>query len=111
MVGMTHHSSTSASAKAEGSPMMSGAEPRPFSPDVPTLAASPSGLGPAGGLSSVMSLCLAVLAASLLLLLARRAQGLPVMGLAPGWLTAQRSTPRTRDRDPPSLSLLSVRRC
>ncbi len=112
MVGMTHHSSTFASATGEGSPMMPSADQEQFSPEGPVVSAAPSGLAPAGDLSSVMSLCVGVLVASVLMLLVRRAHGLPFIGVAPRWLSvAQRSAPRGRDRDPPSPALLSVRRC
>lgn len=111
-VDVTHHVSTAASAIRDGSPMMSSADHVHPSPDVP-MSSVPSTLrAPAGDASSVMSLCLGVLVASVLLLLVRRAHGLPVIGLAPRWDTlAQRSTAHARDRDPPSLALLSVRRC
>ena len=112
MVGMTHHASTPASAMGHGSPMMSSADQVHSSAEGPMFSASSSVRAPAGDFSSVMSLCLGVLVASVLLLLVRRAHGLPFIGLAPRWLTvAQRSTTRGRDRDPPSLALLSVRRC
>lgn len=111
-VGMTHHASTSTSAIRDGSPMMSSADQVHASAERPMFSASSSLRAPAGDFSSVMSLCLGVLVASVLLLLVRRAHGLPLLGLAPRWLTvAQPWTVRGRDRDPPSLALLSVRRC
>ena len=110
-VDMTHHASTAASAIRDGSPMVSSADQVSSSPDVPVFSAPSSLRAPAGDSSSVMSLCLGVLVASVLLLV-RRARRLPLNGLAPRWDTvAQRSTTRGRDRDPPSLALLSVRRC
>jgi hypothetical protein len=111
MIGMTQHSSSSASGMAHGS-TVEGAEQVPSPPQRAALSAAPPGKASAGDLSSVMSLCLGVLVASVLLLLVRRAHRLPLIGLAPRGLTsAQRSTTRGRDRDPPSLTLLSVRRC
>ena len=112
IVGMTHHGSTPATAIGHGSPMISIADQGHSSAERPMFSAPPSARAPAGDSSSVMSLCLGVLVASVLLLLVRRARGLPLLGLAPRGLTsAQRSTTRGRDRDPPSLTLLSVRRC
>ena len=112
MVGMAHHSSTFGSVMDDGSRSMSFADHQHSSPTVSVFSASSSVLAPTGDSSSVMSLCLGVLASSVLLLLLRRAHRLPVIGLVPRWLTpAQQSTTRDRDRDPPSLTLLSVRRC
>ena len=55
------------------------------------------------------ALCLAVLAGAVLMLLtARRASGVRVRSGPPGRST---QLPGRRDRDPPSLVLLSVRRC
>ena len=112
MVGMTHPASTSASTIGGGSHVMRSADQVHASPEGPAFSASPSVRAPAGDSTSVMSLCLGVLVASVLLLLVRRAHRLPLIGLAPrGPTPAQRSTTRGRDRDPPSLTLLSVRRC
>ena len=90
MAGMSHHASA----------------------EHPVVSASPSLQASAGDFSAVMSACLAVLVASVLLLLVRRARGLDLIGLAPRWLTVvQPSSSHGRDRDPPSLTLLSLRRC
>ena len=59
--------------------------------------------------TSWTALCLAVLAGAVLMVLtARRASGVRVRSGPPGQSTR---LPGRRDRDPPSLVLLSVRRC
>jgi hypothetical protein len=111
VVGKAHHGSMPASAVGDGASMTSGADQVHSATRRPVLSASSSLRAPTGDSSSVMSLCLGVLVVSVLLLV-RRAHGLPLIGLAPRGLTsAQRPATRGRDRDPPSLTLLSVRRC
>ncbi|QNN53442.1 DUF6153 family protein [Nocardioides mesophilus] len=109
--GMTHVASTSASTMGEGSPMMRHADLVRPSTDRTAFSASPSAGQPAGDSSTVMLMCVAVLVASVLLLV-RRARRVGLVGLLPRGPTAgPRSSTRGRDRDPPSLALLSVRRC
>ena len=109
-VEMTHHASTGASAIRDASRMSATDEGR-SSADVLMSSDASSLQAPADDSSSAMALCVGVLVASVLLLLVRRALGLQLIGLAPRWPGVALSTIRGRDRDPPSLALLSVCRC